>query len=256
MYLFDKKTVYDLPFNSPDSDVPLLYGDVFLQNEREQSAYNFEHADTDMLFRHFADAEKECAPHDRAQAAAAGLRAVHQGQPHLQPARCARRDQRDRAAELHPARARRSPRRAARPGWRPRSRKSRRRRREMAELLLELLLRRDPRAHAGARGRRSEAPGGRRAEGGGPRLRRCARLRDAAAAGAGGRRPAGGAARCQRGAARPAGRRAGQGDPGLPQGRRPHARSTRRRSATPARASSGSPSSRRRAARPPMCCPA
>ena len=60
MYLFDKKTVYELPFNSPDSEVPLTYGEVFLQNEQEQSAYNFEHADTDMLFRHFADAEKEC----------------------------------------------------------------------------------------------------------------------------------------------------------------------------------------------------
>ncbi len=59
MYLFDKKTVYDLPYNSPDSSVPLTYGDVFLENEREQSAYNFEHADTEMLFRHFADAEKE-----------------------------------------------------------------------------------------------------------------------------------------------------------------------------------------------------
>ncbi|CAN5249059.1 glycine--tRNA ligase subunit alpha [soil metagenome] len=61
MYLFDKKSIYELPFNRTDSDVPLTYGDVFLQNEREQSAYNFEHADTDMLFRHFADAEKECA---------------------------------------------------------------------------------------------------------------------------------------------------------------------------------------------------
>jgi len=59
MYLFDKKTVYELPYNSPTSDVPLLYGDVFLQNEQEQSAYNFEHADTEMLFRHFTDAEKE-----------------------------------------------------------------------------------------------------------------------------------------------------------------------------------------------------
>ena len=59
MYLFDKKTVYELPYNSPSSNVPLTYGDVFLQNEQEQSAYNFEHADTDMLFRHFADAEKE-----------------------------------------------------------------------------------------------------------------------------------------------------------------------------------------------------
>jgi glycyl-tRNA synthetase alpha chain len=60
MYLFDKKTVYDLPYNSPSSNVPMTYGDVFLQNEREQSAYNFEYADTEMLFRHFADAEKEC----------------------------------------------------------------------------------------------------------------------------------------------------------------------------------------------------
>jgi glycyl-tRNA synthetase alpha chain len=59
MYLFDKKTVYELPYNAPTSNVPLTYGDVFLQNEQEQSAYNFEHADTDMLFRHFADAEKE-----------------------------------------------------------------------------------------------------------------------------------------------------------------------------------------------------
>ena len=61
MYLFDKKSVYDLPFNRPDSNVPVTYGDVFLRNEREQSAYNFERADTEMLFRHFADAEKECA---------------------------------------------------------------------------------------------------------------------------------------------------------------------------------------------------
>ena len=59
MYLFDKKTVYELPYNSPSSNVPMTYGDVFLQNEQEQSAYNFEHADTVMLFRHFADAEKE-----------------------------------------------------------------------------------------------------------------------------------------------------------------------------------------------------
>jgi glycyl-tRNA synthetase alpha chain len=33
---------------------------VFLQAEREHSAYNFEIADTEMLFRHFADAEREC----------------------------------------------------------------------------------------------------------------------------------------------------------------------------------------------------
>jgi glycyl-tRNA synthetase alpha chain len=60
MYLFDKKSVYELPFNRADSPAPVSYGDVFLRNEREQSAYNFERADTEILFRHFVDAEKEC----------------------------------------------------------------------------------------------------------------------------------------------------------------------------------------------------
>ncbi len=106
MYLFDKKSVYDLPFNRPDSDVPLSYGDVFLQNEREQSTYNFEVADTDMLFRHFADAEKESGRLIERRLPLPVLRAVHQGLALLQPARRPRRDQRHRAAELHPARAR------------------------------------------------------------------------------------------------------------------------------------------------------
>jgi glycyl-tRNA synthetase alpha chain len=33
---------------------------VFKQAEQEYSRHNFEHADTDMLFRHFRDAEAEC----------------------------------------------------------------------------------------------------------------------------------------------------------------------------------------------------
>lgn len=37
----------------------LLYGDVYLQNEKEQSAYNFEHADTDFLFTAFTAHEKQ-----------------------------------------------------------------------------------------------------------------------------------------------------------------------------------------------------
>jgi glycyl-tRNA synthetase alpha chain len=37
------------------------YGDVFLRAEKEFSAHNFEFANTDMLIRHFADAEAECA---------------------------------------------------------------------------------------------------------------------------------------------------------------------------------------------------
>ena len=38
----------------------MTYADVYLQAEREFSIYNFEIADTAVLFRHFQDAEKEC----------------------------------------------------------------------------------------------------------------------------------------------------------------------------------------------------
>ncbi|MBM3522803.1 MAG: glycine--tRNA ligase subunit alpha [Alphaproteobacteria bacterium] len=61
MYLFDKKSVYDLPFNEPTSRAPLLYRDVYHQAEVEYSKHNFEHADVAMLLQHFKDAEKECA---------------------------------------------------------------------------------------------------------------------------------------------------------------------------------------------------
>ena len=37
----------------------LKYGDVFHQNEVEQSTYNFEYANADVLFQHFADHERE-----------------------------------------------------------------------------------------------------------------------------------------------------------------------------------------------------
>jgi glycyl-tRNA synthetase alpha chain len=37
----------------------LTYGDVYHQNEVEQSTYNFEHADTTVLFRRFAEHEAE-----------------------------------------------------------------------------------------------------------------------------------------------------------------------------------------------------
>ncbi len=56
MYVQGVENVYDLKFNRAGCS----YGDVFLQAEREYSAFNFERADTDRLFRHFADAEAEC----------------------------------------------------------------------------------------------------------------------------------------------------------------------------------------------------
>ena len=58
MYIQGVDSVYDLVW----SDGPLgktTYGDVFHQNEVEQSTYNFEYADTDFLFYCFDQYEKE-----------------------------------------------------------------------------------------------------------------------------------------------------------------------------------------------------
>ncbi|MGV2979940.1 glycine--tRNA ligase subunit alpha [Camelimonas sp. ID_303_24] len=60
MYVQGVERVYDLNFNGGEGDDKVTYGDVFLQAEQEFSAFNFEYADTEILFRHFADAEKEC----------------------------------------------------------------------------------------------------------------------------------------------------------------------------------------------------
>ena len=58
MYLQGVKSVFDLVWtNGPDGVV--TYGDVFHQNEVEMSAYNFEHADVDILFGWFDSCEKE-----------------------------------------------------------------------------------------------------------------------------------------------------------------------------------------------------
>lgn len=55
-YIQDKENVYDLTWVDG-----FTYGDVFLQNEFEQSKYAFETADKDMLFQLFATYEKEAA---------------------------------------------------------------------------------------------------------------------------------------------------------------------------------------------------
>ena len=60
MYILGVDHVMDMPFNDPQSDIALKYGDVFLQTEKEYSRWNFDIADTDILLRHFEDAEAEC----------------------------------------------------------------------------------------------------------------------------------------------------------------------------------------------------
>jgi glycyl-tRNA synthetase alpha chain len=60
MYVQGVDSLYELNFNGRDGAERITYGDVFLQAEQEYSRYNFEHADVEMLFRHFRDAEAEC----------------------------------------------------------------------------------------------------------------------------------------------------------------------------------------------------
>jgi glycyl-tRNA synthetase alpha chain len=58
MYIQGVDSIYDLTW----TDGPMgkiTYGDIFHQNEVEQSAYNFEHADVDALFAQFDQCEKE-----------------------------------------------------------------------------------------------------------------------------------------------------------------------------------------------------
>ncbi len=57
MYIQGKNSLYDLDFNGRG----VTYGDIFHRAEVDYSAHNFEHADTEILFRRFADCEKECA---------------------------------------------------------------------------------------------------------------------------------------------------------------------------------------------------
>ena len=56
MYIQGVDRVYDLRFNNEG----VSYGDVFLENERQFSAYNFEHAKTDFLFDQFREAQESC----------------------------------------------------------------------------------------------------------------------------------------------------------------------------------------------------
>ena len=60
MYLQNVKSVYDLVWAKKADGTTVSYGDVYHQNEVEQSAYNFEEADVDWLFQVFDKAESEC----------------------------------------------------------------------------------------------------------------------------------------------------------------------------------------------------
>ncbi|HUN69699.1 MAG TPA: glycine--tRNA ligase subunit alpha [Burkholderiales bacterium] len=54
MYLQGKESIYDLVWTPG-----VTYGDVYKQNEVEQSRYNFELSNAEMLYRHFGEFESE-----------------------------------------------------------------------------------------------------------------------------------------------------------------------------------------------------
>ncbi|HWI85766.1 MAG TPA: glycine--tRNA ligase subunit alpha [Sphingomonas sp.] len=60
MYVQNKDSIFDLAYNDPpQGQEAVTYGDVFLENERQMSAYNFEAANTDTLFKSFTFAAEE-----------------------------------------------------------------------------------------------------------------------------------------------------------------------------------------------------
>ena len=116
MYVQGVDDVYDLNFNGREGDEKVTYGDVFLQAEQEYSRLQFRIRQHRRCCSAFKDGRRrlpkisrgcsKSGSNGKTPDGAAGLRPVHQGQPRLQPAGCARRDLGDRTPELHPARAR------------------------------------------------------------------------------------------------------------------------------------------------------
>ena len=59
MYLQGVDNIKDIVWTEGLDGHTLTYGDIYLQNEKEQSAYNFEHSDADFLFAAFTAHEKQ-----------------------------------------------------------------------------------------------------------------------------------------------------------------------------------------------------
>ncbi len=60
MYIQGVNSVYDLTWSVGPDGLRFTYGDVFLRNEQQYSAYNFEVADVEMLLGLFNTYEAEC----------------------------------------------------------------------------------------------------------------------------------------------------------------------------------------------------
>jgi len=59
MYIQNVDSIFDLVWAKTPSGT-MTYGDIFLENEKEMSTYNFEHADVDFLLQQFNHLEAQC----------------------------------------------------------------------------------------------------------------------------------------------------------------------------------------------------
>ena len=87
MYILGVDHVMDMPFNDPQTPVPLSYGDIFRQTEEEYARWNFDTADTAVLLRHFeeAEAELEAAEHESGDASEEAVEATPASLTEAQP---------------------------------------------------------------------------------------------------------------------------------------------------------------------------
>ncbi len=60
MYIQGVDSMFDIVWSRGSDGVTFTYGDVYLENERQYSKFNFEVADTEFLFREFNEREAEC----------------------------------------------------------------------------------------------------------------------------------------------------------------------------------------------------
>lgn len=60
LYIQGKDNVHDLDYNEPSSEGHITYGDLFKRSEREFSEYSLYAANTEVLFKNFAELEQEC----------------------------------------------------------------------------------------------------------------------------------------------------------------------------------------------------
>jgi glycyl-tRNA synthetase alpha chain len=58
MHIQNVDNIFDINWNGQQGDKKITYGDIFLESEKQNSAYVFEYSNPKILFQHFSDAEK------------------------------------------------------------------------------------------------------------------------------------------------------------------------------------------------------